>query len=307
MLKTFDELRSSIPGSEPRIIAVAAAEDAEVLIAVHDARQKGIADSILIGDAKEILKIAEGLNIDLRAFIILDEKDKEKACLSAVELVSSGKAHMLMKGLVDTSVLLKAALNKKTGLRTGKVLSHVAIFSIKGYDRFIYVTDAAMNIAPDAEHKLQIIENAVSVAHALGNRNPKVALLAAVEKVNPHMKATLDAEEIIRAYEGGRLQGCTIGGPFALDIAVSAEAAAHKGIEHPVAGKSDILLVPSIEAGNVLYKSIVYFSGGENAGIVLGAKAPIVLTSRSDSHEAKLNSIALGVLAAAAKNNTEEK
>ena len=301
MIRTFDEILKAAADNESQTVAVAVAQDAEVLTAIHNARQKDIADAVLIGDAKEILDIGVRQKIDLSGFKIIDEKDKGKACLRAVELVSSGKAHILMKGLVHTSVLLKAALNKETGLRTGNVLSHVAVFAIKGFDRFIYVTDAAMNIAPDLEQKKQILENSVAVAHALKNSNPKVAVLAAVEKVNPQMKATLDAEELVRRYENGEITGCVVGGPFALDIAVSAEAAKHKSIQHPVAGKADILLVPAIEAGNVLYKSIVYFSGGENAGIVVGAKAPIVLTSRSDTHEAKLNSIAVGVLMARMK------
>jgi phosphate butyryltransferase len=206
-----------------------------------------------------------------------------------------------MKGLVDTSVILKAVLDEKIGLRTGNVLSHVAVFDVPGYDRLFYVTDAAMNIAPNLEQKKQIIENCVQVANALGNDNPKVAVLAAVEKVNPKMQATLDAAELIKMNETGELKGCTLGGPFALDNAISVEASKHKGITHPVAGHADILMVPVIEAGNMLYKSMVFFARAKNAGILVGAKAPVVLTSRADSDEAKLNSIAIGVLMASKK------
>jgi len=203
---------------------------------------------------------------------------------------------IVMKGLVSTSIVLKAILDKEIGLRTGNVLSHVAVFEIEGYDRLFIITDAAMNIAPDLQQKAQIIENSVQVAKALDMDLPKVALICAVEKVNSKMQATLDAEELVKMEHEGKITDCELGGPFALDNAISIEAAKHKGIDDPIAGNADILMVPYIEAGNVLYKSIVYFAKARNAGIVVGAKAPIVLTSRADSHEAKLNSIALGVL-----------
>lgn len=298
MIKAFDEIIKAAKEKGPKTIAVAVAQDAEVLSAVNSAADLGIANAILIGDKDEIVEAAEGCGIDSSKFEIIDIKDKTEACRMAVELVSTGKAHIVMKGLVDTSVILKAVLDEKIGLRTGNVLSHVAVFDVPGYDKLFYVTDAAMNIAPNLEQKKQIIENAVQVANALGNDNPKVAVLAAVEKVNPKMQATLDAEALVKMNEAGELKGCTVGGPFALDNAVSVEAAKHKGINHPVAGYADILMVPVIEAGNMLYKSMVFFARAKNAGIIVGAKAPVVLTSRADSDEAKLNSIAIGVLMA---------
>jgi len=203
-----------------------------------------------------------------------------------------------MKGLVDTAIILKAVLDKEIGLRTAKVLSHVAVADIDGYDRLFYITDAAMNIEPDLQTKKQIIENAVQVAKALGNDRPKVACVCAVEKVNSKMPATLDADELVKMNQLGDLTGCTVAGPLALDNAVSIEAAQHKGITNPVAGNADILLMPCIETGNTLYKSIGFFAKGRIAGIVVGAKAPIVLTSRADSDSAKLNSIAMGILLA---------
>jgi phosphate butyryltransferase len=298
MIRTFNEIIKVAKEKGPRTIAVAVAQDTQVLSAVNAAKDLGIADAILVGNKEEIIEAAEENKIDISKFDIVDEKDKTEACRKAISLISEGKAHIVMKGLVDTSIILRAILDEKSNLRTGNVLSHVAIFDIKGYDRLFYVTDAAMNIAPDLKQKKQIIQNAVKVAHALGNSEPKVALLAAVEKVNPKMQATLDADELVNMNKSGEIQGCILGGPFALDNAVSVEAAKHKGINHPVAGNADILMVPVIEAGNMLYKSMVYFAGAKIAAILVGAKVPIVLTSRADSDDAKLNSIAVGVLMA---------
>jgi phosphate butyryltransferase len=298
LIKSFDEIIRAARDKGPKTLAVAVAQDVEVLNAVNAAKDMGIADAILIGDKDEITKAAKDCGVDIDKFEVINIKEKNEACRKAVELVSTGKAHIVMKGLVDTSLILKAVLDEEIGLRTGNVLSHVAVFDVPGYDRLFYITDAAMNIAPNLMQKKQIIENAVQVANALGNDNPKVAMLAAVEKVNPKMQATLDAAELVKMNAAGELTGCTLGGPFALDNAVSVEAARHKGITHPVAGNADILMVPAIESGNMLYKSLVFFARAKNAGILVGARAPVVLTSRADSDEAKLNSIAIGALMA---------
>lgn len=292
----ISEILERVRGKAKKTIAVAAAQDGEVLKAVQKAVQYGLANAVLVGDSQEIKKAAEAEGIPLDEFQIIHEADKAEACKKAVILVSSGKADILMKGIVDTSVILKAVLSKEYGLRQAPVLSHVAVFEPAGYDRLFLVTDASMNIAPDAETKKEIISNAVSVAHALGNTNPIVACVCAVEKVNPKMQATLDAQKLVEMNRDGIIKGCTVAGPFALDNAVSEEAAAHKGIDDPAAGKADILLVPQIEAGNVLYKSLVFFAHAKNAGIIIGAKAPVVVTSRADSEEAKLYSIALALL-----------
>ncbi len=299
MINTIHEILASAAAAGPKTIAVAAAQDIEVLQAVKQAKESGIAEAILVGDGEKIAEAAAACNVNVNDFEIIEISDQVEACRKAVWLVSSGKAHMVMKGLVDTAVLLKAVLDDEIGLKTGKVLSHVAVMEIQGFERLFYVTDAAMNIAPDLDQKKQIIENAASVAHCLGNRTPKAALLAAVEKVNPKMPATLDAAELVNMSEQGTIKGCILGGPFALDNAISEAAAKHKGIDHPVAGRADILVVPTIEAGNLLYKSAVYFAGARIAGIVAGAKAPVVLTSRADSEKAKLASIALGVMMSA--------
>ena len=298
-MRNFSEVIKFAKERGPKTISVACCQDKEVLMAVEMARKEKIANAILVGDIEKTREIANNIDIDLNNYELIDIKDLSEACLKAVELVSTNKADMVMKGLVDTSIILKSVLNKDVGLRTGNVLSHVGVFDVDGYDRLFFVTDAAMNIAPDLNAKKQIIENSCAVAHALDIEIPKVAAICAKEKVNPKMKDTVDAKELEDMYLRGEIEGCIVGGPFALDNAVSIEASVHKGIDHPVAGKADILLVPDIEAGNILYKSLVFFSKTRNAGVIVGAKAPIILTSRADSEETKLNSIALGVLMAA--------
>ncbi|AOY75017.1 phosphate butyryltransferase [Clostridium formicaceticum] len=299
MIKNFNDVMKIAKERGPKTIAVACAQDPEVLIAVSEAKKEGIAEGILVGDGEAIKKIAVEENIDLSQFQMIDIEDITEASRKAVQLVSTGKADMVMKGLVDTSIILSAVLDAEIGLRTGNVLSHVAIFDIKDQDRLFFVTDAAMNISPDLNTKKQIIENAIQVAHALDIDEPKVAVICAKEKPTPKMPDTMDAVALKEMNEKGEIKGCIVGGPFGLDNAVSIEAAKIKGIDHPVAGYADILLTPDIEAGNVLYKSLVFLTGAKNAGVIVGAKAPVILTSRADSHEAKLYSIALGVLCTA--------
>ena len=300
-MKSIDDIIKFARERGPKTVSVACCQDKDVLMAIENARKENIVDAILVGDMEKTKEIAKDLNISLDNYNLVDIKDFSEACLKAVELVSTGKADMVMKGLVDTSIILKSVLNKEIGLRTGNVLSHVAVFDIEGYDRLFFVTDSAMNLAPDINTKKQIIENACSVARSLDIKEPKVALICAKEKVNPKMKDTVEAKELEDMYLRGEITGCMVGGPFALDNAVSEEAAKHKGMNHPIAGKADVLVVPDIEAGNVLYKSIAFFAKCENAGLIVGAKAPIILTSRADSEKTKLNSIALGVLAAEKK------
>ena len=300
MIHSFQELVDSVKNANRRI-AVAVAQDAEVLIAVRKAADLGIVKPVLVGEEAAIKSIASEINVSLEGMEIIDEADKIEACRKAVKLVHDGDADVVMKGIVDTSVILKAVLDKDIGLRESPVLSHVALFGVDGFDRLLYITDAAMCIAPDVEQKAHIIGNAVKVAHALGNENPIVTCLCAVEKVNPKMQATLDAAELVERNKRGEIVGCTVCGPLALDNAVSVEAAKHKGITDPNAGKADILLVPYIEAGNIFYKSLTYMAKAQNAGMIVGAKAPVVVTSRADSDETKLNSIALAI-AVAAKN-----
>ncbi len=297
MIHSFDELIASVKNANRRL-SVAVAQDEEVLLAVNNAAKLGIVQPILIGDEAEIRRIAARLDIALEGMQIIDVPDKTEACRYAVKLVHDAQADVVMKGIVDTSVILKAVLDKEIGLRDAPVLSHVAVFGVDGFDRLLYITDSAMCIAPDVEQKAHIIQNAVKVAHALGNQNPVVSCLCAVEKVNPKMQATLDAQELVERNRRGEISGCTVCGPLALDNAISVEAAKHKGISDPNAGKGDILLVPYIEAGNIFYKSLTYMAKASNAGMIVGAKAPVVVTSRADSDATKLNSIALAIAVA---------
>ena len=280
-------------------IAVAVAQDHEVLEAVNEAQQKGMVEAILTGDRSLMEPIAEECSIDLSNFEIIDEKDVAKAAAKAVELVKNGKANLLMKGLVNTDVYLKAILNKEKGLRTGELLTHVAVFEVPDFPILQIVSDAAININPDLMEKVQIIKNAIKVARALGNTEPKVAILSATEKVNAEkMPSSGDAAIISKMAERGQIKGAIIDGPLALDNAVSAESAKIKKIDSPVAGHADILITPDIDAGNVLYKSLIFHAKAKVAATVMGVACPVVLTSRADSNESKLYSIALASLIA---------
>ncbi|MCA1320602.1 phosphate butyryltransferase [Bacillus tianshenii] len=293
----LDELISRATHLPSKVVAIAAAEDAEVMEAVAHALEKDLASFILFGDEEKITGMLASHRIESshEGVRIVPAATAKEAAQLAVKAVSGKEADVLMKGNVPTATILKEVLNKEYGLRTGSVLSHVAAFEVPSYDRLIFVTDAAMNIEPTLEQKVQIVQNSVSVARALGLEMPKVAPLAAVEVVNPAMQATVDAALLTQMNHRGQIKDCIIDGPLALDNAVSALAAEHKGIKSEVAGQADILFVPTIEVGNVLYKSLIYFANAKVGAIISGAKAPIVLTSRADSAESKLNSLALAV------------
>ena len=292
-------IEKAIEKTDP-IVAVAEAADLEVLGAVQSAVVRGLATFILFGDENKMRRMmtenfSQLLSTD--KIRIHHTVDAAHAALESVKAVSNGQAHVLMKGNLPTSVILKAVLNREYGLRTGKVLSHVAAFEVTGYDRLLFVTDAAMNVAPDLETKAQIIRNAVATAQACGVARPIVAPLAAIETINPAMVPTTDAAALVMMNKRGQINDCVIDGPLALDNAVSIEAAAQKGLTGETAGKADILLVPNIEAGNILYKSLMYFANAKVGAIIQGATAPIVLTSRADTAESKLYSLALAILA----------
>ena len=301
MIRSFKELIEKVQNGEPQTLSVAVAQDADVLLSVWNAYQNRIIQgAYLVGNEKEIREIAKEQGIDLSKFEIVNEEEKPEACATAIKLVREGKASLPMKGFVDTSVALKALLNKEYGLRTGNLICHVGLMEVAGFDRMFLLSDSAMTIAPTLEQKVDLIKACTQIAHAIGNDNPKVAVLCAVEKVNPKMPATLDAAELTRMNEEGEITGCMVKGPLAMDNAVSVEAARHKGIDHPVAGNADILITPDIEAGNILNKSMEYFAKCEKAGCIMGAAKPMVLTSRASSDTSKMNSIALAVLAAQA-------
>lgn len=300
MAKNFQELLSKLSSCGRKTLSVACAQDTAVLEAVKEAHDLGIIDAVLVGDEAKIREIANEIKMDCSQFTIINEPDSDKAPLTAVQLVHDGKADMYMKGILPTKNFLKSVLNKEVGLRTGKPLSHVCVFEVPGIDRLLFLSDVAFIPYPTLEDKKHIIEYDVDVANACGVENPKVAPLAAVEVVNPKMPCTVDADELRKANEAGEIKGCVVDGPLSLDIAMYPAAAKEKGAEdRPAAGKADILLFPDIHAGNLVYKTMVHMVPGlKNGNVLVGTAAPVILTSRSDSKETKVYSIALAALLA---------
>lgn len=296
MIKSISELIKKAKEIETKTLVVACAADAHVLEAVEMARNQNIVKAILVGDVSEIKSILNELSIDINNYEYVNILDKSEACLESVKLVNSDKDFFLMKGLVDTSIILKAALNKEFGLRTSNRISHVSVIEVSTHPKLIFMSDGAMNIEPNLDEKRQIIENSVVIAHSLGLKTPNVGVIAAVEKVNPQMQATLDAVDLIKMNKDNIIKGCIVGGPFAIDNAINKAAAIQKGVTDPIAGDVDILLMPRIESGNVFYKSMMFLGNAQSASVIAGAKKPIVLTSRADSTINKFNSIALGAL-----------
>ena len=302
-MNNFDALLEKVKACSTKKIAVAVAQDDAVLEAVQAAKERNIADAILVGDEDKIKEIAASLNMDLSGYEIIDVKDTTEVAHTAVKLVHDGKADMYMKGLIDTKGFLKSVLDKEAGLRTGKPLSHVALFEIEGYDKMFFLSDVAFIPYPTLEDKVGIINNTVEVAHACGIECPKVAPLAAVEVVNPKMPATVEADELTKMNEEGKITGCIVDGPLSMDLAIDPEAARHKGATgRKIVGDADILLFPDIHAGNITYKTLVHTANVKNGCILTGTKAPVILTSRSDSFETKVNSIALAAVVAEAMN-----
>lgn len=297
-MKTMQDIVNQALTLEPALLVVAVAHDEPVLEAVYQAVTSGFVKAYLVGDQPAIEAILKKHGWAFEATIV-HEMDAAEACRMAVTKVHETQGALLMKGRVDTSVLLKAALSKDKGLRTTRRISHVSVFEIAQYDRILLMSDGAMNIAPTVDEKQDIIENAVHITHALGIEKPYVGLIAAVEKVNPKMPATLDAKTLIERQQQGSMPGCVLEGPYAIDNAVDVGAAKHKGIDAPGAGKSDILIMPFIEAGNVFYKTLMFLAGAKSASVIAGALKPIVLTSRADSSESKYYSIALAACVAA--------
>lgn len=299
MINKLDDMLKKLKGDKRVTLSVAAAHDEEVLLAIKSAVEMEIITPILIGEENKIREISKEINFDLSKFKIINKGTIEECAETAVKLVSSGEADFAMKGLLDTSVILKAVLNKEWGLRTDSLLSHVMVYEIPSYDKLLVTTDGGMNIAPDYDQKVKILKNAIEATKPLGLKHIKVACLAAKEKVNSKMQATVDARALQEAGERGEFgKDVTVEGPLAFDLAVSKEAAKVKGFKSKVSGETDIMLMPTIEVGNGIGKALTYFAGAKSAGIIMGAKAPIVLVSRADSHESKLYSIAYGALIA---------
>jgi phosphate butyryltransferase len=297
VLKNLSDLKAIVAGGPMRKLVLAAAQDQHSLGAVVRAWKDNVIEPILIGDKESILNICAANNYDITGVRIIHEPDMEMAVEMSVKMANNKQADVLMKGKVGTSTLLKYVLNKEWGLRTGNLLSHFALFEVETYHKVIAVTDVAMNIAPNLKDKISIINNSVSCLIKLGYSMPKVAVLGAVEMVNESMEATLDAALLSKMNQRDQIRNCIIDGPLAFDNAVSLESAQHKGIRSEVAGDTDLLLMPDIEVGNVLYKSLVFFARAKVAAVILGARVPIVLTSRSDSEQAKYDSILLSAAA----------
>ncbi len=300
MKKSFDDIVAKVKECGMKKVAVSVAQDSAVLEAVREAKKRGIADAVLVGDEAKIREIAAQIGMDLEGFRIIDEPDAVAASLKAVKLAHDGEVDMYMKGLIDTKNFLKSVLDKEVGLRTGGALSHVAVFDIPTAEKLLFLTDVAFMTYPTLEDKVNIIKNTVPVCEACGVKNPKVAPLAAVEVVNPKMPVTVEAQQLTEMCEKGEITGCIVDGPLSLDLAIDPEAAQHKGAtDRKIQGDADILLFPDIHAGNLVYKALVHtVPGVKNGCILTGTKVPVILTSRSDTFETKVNSIALAAVVA---------
>ena len=299
MSKSFGDLVEQVTKREKKTVSVCCAQDDAVLEAVRAAKEKGIADAILVGDEAKIREIAASINMDLSDYKIINEPDDVQAALKAVELVHNKKADMYMKGLIDTKHFLKSVLDKEVGLRTGKPLSHVCVFDLPEVDHLLFLTDVAFIPYPTLDDKVNIINNTVEICEACGVKNPKVAPLAAVEVVNPKMPVTVEADELTKMNEAGEIKNCIVDGPLSFDLATCPEAAKHKGAEgRKIVGDADILLFPDIHAGNITYKALVHNTKVVNGNLITGTAAPVILTSRSDTFEVKMNSLVLGAVVA---------
>jgi phosphate butyryltransferase len=297
MIRSFDVLIDAVKGRPKKTIAVAMAEEEDVLLAISHAHTEGIADGVLVGNKEQIIECGKKHHVNISHFDIVHAEDEFESVVRAIQLVRGHLADTLMKGKCSTATLLKGVLDKEQGLRSGKLLSHFAAFEVTTYPKLLFLSDAALNIMPDLQAKIAITENAVAAAQRLGIAKPKIALIAAVEKVNhDSMPYTADAAIISMMASRGQIKDAIIDGPLALDNAVSMKSCEIKGIDSPVGGDADILIMPDIVSANVFYKALTYLGQSKTAGIIIGAKVPIILTSRADSEEAKFLSIALGLI-----------
>lgn len=295
MLKNFNDLIEKVKNIGTYTVSVAAAEDEELLKSIKAAVDMGFIKPILVGDEDKIRKIAA--SIGLHDFEVVHSPTAEEAALEAVKLVKYGRAQVLMKGLVNTSVYMRAVLNKEYGLRTGRLISLMATYELPGYHKLLYCTDSGVNVNPTLEQKKDILTNALIAMKGIGLDKPKVAVLTANEMVDPKIVSTVDAAGLVDMVSSGEIPECIIEGPIAFDVAFDKEAAEHKGIDSKISGDVDLLVFPNIETGNVLGKSWLHFNNAKWAGIILGASHPVILGSRSDTAEIKINSIALACLA----------
>jgi phosphate butyryltransferase len=298
VFKSFNELIENVQGAKAKKkVVVVSAQDEHTLEAVFRARKDNIVEPVLIGDKAKIKEILEKLNESLDEDAIIHVEDDAAAAVRAVELIRENKADFIMKGKIQTADLLRAVVNKEKGLRTGSVMSHLVIHELPTYHKLLAVTDGGMMMYPNVDEKKQIIENAVNTLIAMGYDEPKVAVLAAVETVNPKMPESVDAGLLKEMNQKGEIKNCIVEGPISYDLTMSKESAEIKGFESPVTGDADILIVPNITAGNILGKALVYSAGAKMAGFIVGAKVPIVLTSRGSTSEEKYLSLVLSAAA----------
>lgn len=293
MIKSLDEIIHNVSNLPKNTIAVAQAGDEEILQVAEIAIKKGLANFIFVGDRETIKKMIKNGNYELDSVEIIQAEDEVSCAVKTVELVRSGKAGIPMKGILPTATFMRAVLNKEKGLRSDQLVTQITITDNIDNDGLNFITDCAMNISPNLNDKIEIIQNAVYLAHKLGYDCPRVAVLTALETVNPAMPETIDAAVLSKMSNRNQIKNCIVDGPFALDNAISELSAKHKGIESPVAGNADILLVSDIRMGNVLHKSITYFAHKRVGSVIIGTTSPLVMTSRSDSVEDKLMSIAI--------------
>ncbi len=294
MYKSFDALREMMNMDDKKVIAVAAAEDKEVLATVKQVQLEGVADFVLVGNRNEIEGYLSQMGIEVNVNII-HEEDKEKACKLAIQLINEKKANVLMKGLVNSGMFLKTVLHESIDHKN-RFLSHLAAFQIPNQKKLVFYTDGGMNEFPDYEAKIKIVKNGIQALRRLGIEEPKIAVLTANESITPSMPATVDALNLAKAAQEGTFGKCILEGPIALDVAASQNAARHKGIDSKISGDVDLFIVPNIEAGNMIGKALMYYADAKMAGIVVGASFPIVMTSRAENVEGKRNSILLSCL-----------
>ena len=297
-ITNFTELIEAAQAVGPKCIAIAAAHDPAVLISAEELQKLGITVAYLVGDQPAIEHLAQEHHLDLSGMTIVHEPDTGRAAQHAVAMAREGQADVVIKGQLKTPQILGAALDRERGIRKRKLLTHVGLFEVPGFDRIIYMSDSGVILSPTIEQKVVIIQNVVEVAHKFGLERPRVAVLAATEVVNPKIPNSIEALALTRMAEDGWVEGAIVDGPLTLDVALSSEAAWIKGVESPVAGKADILIVPGVVAGNTAAKAIQYLAGGRMAGLVVGAKVPIIINSRADTADTRLLSTAMAVVLA---------
>ena len=297
--RDYDQMLEAAAAVGPVPVAIAAAHEWQVVVAAHEAQKRGIIQATLIGDVRGIHQIAREHGLTLDAVHVVDEPDSAASAQETMRLVAQGRAQVAVKGQMQTSVFLHAALRREAGLRTWRLITHVGIFQVPGFDRLLLITDGGVVLYPTREQKMEIVSNGIAVARGLGIHGPKVALLAAVDGVSPELPVTIEIAQIVAMQERWTAEGALVDGPLLLDTAVCARVAELRNRGGPVAGHADVLVAPDVESGNIMAKGITYFGGGRMAGLVVGAKAPLVVGSRADPPETRLVCIAAGALLAA--------